>query len=170
MKRARDRWSGKPELGDCTETLHEKADQALCQAATNALLEIEGQFAAPPARTLPTLADGALALTRLSERVRYLSLAELSSKKLSGDAGTAPAASAARPSAMPSHGLAGMPHEGQHSLQLSDGPVSQMMGQTVHLERDVIRNLGAYLEYAELPVRRSALEAVKRLHGERIQW
>jgi len=40
----------------------------------------------------------------------------------------------------------------------------------VHLERDAVRNIGAYLEYAELPVRRSAFDTVKRLRNEHPQW
>ena len=45
-----------------------------------------------------------------------------------------------------------------------------MMGTTVHLERDAVRNLGAYLQYAELPVRRSTFETVKRLREQHPQW
>lgn len=55
-------------------------------------------------------------------------------------------------------------------MELAAGPISRMMGDTVHLERDVMRNLGAYLEYAELPVRRAAFEIVKHLRLEHPQW
>jgi hypothetical protein len=44
------------------------------------------------------------------------------------------------------------------------------MGTTIHLERDVVRHLGAYLEYDALPVRRAAFETVKRLRNEHPQW
>jgi hypothetical protein len=40
----------------------------------------------------------------------------------------------------------------------------------VRIERDVMRALAAYLDYAELPVRRSAFEAVKRLREQHPQW
>ena len=172
LKRARDLWSGKPNLGDCTVPLHEKADQELCRTAELAILAIEGQFAAPPERVLPTLADGALALTRLAQRARYLSLGELSSKQLGGDAGVAlpMTPTGARPSALLGKRLGAVPNGGQRSLELANGPASRMMSDTVRLERDVLRNLGAYLEYAELPVRRSAFESVRRLRGEHPQW
>ena len=44
------------------------------------------------------------------------------------------------------------------------------MARTVRLERDVMRNLFAYLEYAELPVRRAAYETVKGLRAAHPQW
>jgi hypothetical protein len=96
---------------------------------------------------------------------------------LQHDGGTpAPSAKAVprpSPSAKPSHGLLlrdlKRPID-REAFALGDGPVSKMMGETVHAERDVVRALGAYLEYAELPVRRTALVTVKNLRDARPQW
>jgi hypothetical protein len=71
-----------------------------------------------------------------------------------------------------SHGhdgqLAG--HAEQRAVQLSEGPVADQLRLTIRLERDVVRNLGAYLEYGPLSVRRAAFETVERLHAEHPRW
>ena len=165
------RWQGKPVLGECAAALDEKADVELCQAASTALDQLGRAQGARDASALPVLAEGALALTRLSQRVRYLSLGELSARRPAGDGGAphAPAAGSALVPSLPRGKLAAS-HDGQHAFELSDGPVVRLMSTTIHLERDAVRNLGAYLEYAELPVRRTAFETVKRLRNEHPQW
>jgi hypothetical protein len=170
MTRARAHWKNKPKLDECSIALHEKEDLELCQAANSALaaLEQDGQESAESA--LPALESSALTLARLSSRLRYLSIGELSKKRLAGDAGapsSAPASSGAR-------AVAGRPNReqehGHRTFELDDGPISQLMGTSVRLEREAVRNLGAYLEYAELPVRRSAFATVKRLHAQHPDW
>jgi hypothetical protein len=170
LGRARERWRSKPDLGNCASVLHEQADLLLCQDAAAALLAIEKDPNPTPENALPVLSAGALALARLSQRVRYLAIAELSDKHLSGDAGVLPVAPASSPPAHPKPILPHGPHDGEHAFQLEDSPTTVLMGSAVHLERDVVRNLGAYLEYGELPVRRSAFNAVKRLRNEHPQW
>lgn len=59
---------------------------------------------------------------------------------------------------------------GHPSFELGDGPISQLMDASVRMEREAVRQLGAYLEYAELPVRRSAFVTVKRLHEQHPGW
>jgi hypothetical protein len=171
LTRARARWKGKPTLGECSIALHEKEDLDLCQAARGALAVLEQDPDAPLESALPALENGALSLARLSKRLRFLSISELSKKRMTGDAG-APTTHAA-PSA---HGIFRGPAKRQQepghrgTFELSDGPISQLMATSVRLERDVVRNLGAYLEYAELPVRRTALATVKRLREQHPQW
>ncbi len=181
LTRARARWQSESGLAGCATALKEKADLELCQAATGALAAIAAQSAATPELALTRLEPAALALARLSERVRYLSLAELAQRRVKGDASGAPAASA--PTASAASAAAGAPavvprprngpgsaHPEQRALELGEGPVSQLTTVTIHLERDVIRNLGAYLEYGPLPVRRAAFDAVKRLRVQHPQW
>jgi hypothetical protein len=171
LTRARARWTSKPGLGDCSLALHEKEDLELCQAASSALTVLEQDPEAAAESALPALENSALSLARLTKRLRYLSLGELSKKRLAGDAGapTPPAAPSAHgparglPNRQPEHGHRGI-------FELGDGPISQLMATSVRLERDAVRNLGAYLEYAELPVRRSAFSTVKRLHEQHPQW
>ena len=170
LHRAQKRWEEKPALGDCAAALHEKADLELCQAASSALLAIEKNPDAPAQSNLPLLAEGALALARLSQRVRYLSLAELADRRVSTDAGTPPTASASPRLVTPARRVHPSAADSEHTVQLREGPVSQLMSETIRLEREVMRNLGAYLEYAELPVRRAAFETVKRLRNEHPQW
>lgn len=183
LARARARWQSKPSVGDCAATLKEKADLALCLAAEGALAAISQEPAPTPERALTLLSPAALALARLTERVRYLSLAELAQRRLEGDAGAAPArppassspaaiasALAALPRARAGQASAHHEHHETHAVQLSDGPLSQLLDSTLRLERDVIRNLGGYLEYGPLPVRRSALASVKALHDEHPRW
>jgi hypothetical protein len=182
LKRAADRWQSKPNLDDCTVVLHQDSDAALCHAAADALTAIEQlDPSLPTERILPVLADGALSLARLSERARYQSLAEIGEKRVTGSASAAPATSgsAATPaklaapkpapaSASSSSGLVAQPE--QHALELGDSPVGKFLPVVLRLERDALRNLGAYLEYAPLDVRRAALGTVKRLRDTHPQW
>jgi hypothetical protein len=160
--------------------LKETADLLLCQTAIDALAAIAGKEAVTPERSIERLASGALSLARLSERVRYLSLAELAERQLEGDAGTraAPSASAGageeratvlrRRKTM--HPEAGSGHPEPHGLALRDGPISELLAVTLRSQRDAIRELGAYLEYGPLPIRRTAFAAVERLHAEHPKW
>jgi hypothetical protein len=175
LTRARARWQAQPSLGDCAAALKEKADLELCQAAASALAALVEEPAAAPEPALTRLASAALALTRLAQRARYLSLAELARRRVQGDAGVAPAPSAStatRARAMGSHlrEKLGSAHGEQRTLELGDGPVAQLLATTTRLERDAVRHLGAYLEYGPLPVRRLAFDTVKRLHAEHPQW
>jgi hypothetical protein len=181
LKRASERWQSKPNLDDCTVVLHQDGDAALCHAAAAALTAIEQLDPSLPAeRILPVLADGALSLARLSERARYQSLAEIGEKRVTGSASAAPATSGstAAPSkpaapkpapASPSSSSGLVPQE-QHALELGDSPVGKFLPVALRLERDTLRNLGAYLEYAPLDVRRAALDTVKRLRDTHPQW
>lgn len=171
LKRARERWQAQPELNECAASLKEKADVQLCQAASSALAQLTRVQGTRDASDLPVVAEGALALTRLSQRLRYLSLEELSARRPAGDGG-APHPAIAGSARMPSlpRGKVAASHDEQRAFELSDGPVARLMSTTIHLERDAVRNLGAYLEYAELPVRRAAFETVKRLRNEHPQW
>ncbi|MEO6600700.1 MAG: hypothetical protein ABIQ16_12555 [Polyangiaceae bacterium] len=171
LTRARARWRGKPTLGDCSVALHDKEDLDLCHAASSALAVLAREPDAQVESALPALENGALSLARLSKRLRYLSLSELSKKRMTGDAGAPvpPAASSARDVF---RGPAKRQQERgpRGTFEISDGPLSQLLAESVRSERDVVRNLGAYLEYAELPVRRTAFVAVKRLHDQHPQW
>ncbi len=175
LARATARWQTKPSLGDCAPALKEKADLELCQAAASTLAAIIAEPTATPERELILLAPGALALARLSQRMRYLSLAELAQRHVAGDAGVAPvpsASSAARTLAALSQLHKGQRsgHPEQPALELDDGPISQLMQRSIRLERDVIRDFGAYLEYGPLPLRRATFDTVKRLRAEHPQW
>lgn len=176
LQRARERWQAKPALGECAPTLEEKADLELCQAASRALSAIEAEPEATPERALSLLEPGALALARFSHRLRYLSMAEIADRRVQGDAGAAPAPVASGAVAGATAALARSRRE-RHSghaegraLELREGPVAQLMTSTMRVERDVLRALGAYLEYAPLPVRRAAFDSVKRLREEHPQW
>jgi len=170
LGRARAHWKSKPHLGDCSVALHEKDDLVLCQAADSALEVLEQDPEAAAGSALPALEKSALALARLSKRLRFLSLGELSKKRLAADAGApTPAASPSGP--RPFRATADRPQEhGHRTFELGDGPITKLMGTSVRLEREAVRNLGAYLEYAELPVRRSAFDAVKRVHEQHPEW
>ena len=146
--------------------MKEKSDRELCQAATRALSAISEAPAATPELAIIRLAPAALALVRLSERVRYLSLAELAERHVqgAGDAGVTPARD---PHA---HQKQGSARAEPRALEQSEGPVSQLLAATSQSERDVLRNLGAYLEYGPLPVRRAAFDAIKRLRAEHPKW
>jgi hypothetical protein len=181
QKRAAERWQAKPNLDECTVVLHNDGDAALCHTAASSLSAIEQlDPSLPVERILPVLADGSLALARLSERARYQSLAELGEKRVTGDAGSAPAASgstsaSAKPAppkptpAKPSSSAITPPKE-QHALELTESPVGKFLPVVLQLERDALRNLGAYLEYAPLDERRAALSSVKQLRGTHPQW
>jgi hypothetical protein len=182
LKRSHARWQEHPNLGNCAEILHEKADAELCRAASSALGAIAAlDPQATPDRVLPVLADGSLMLVRLLERARYLNFEDLGRRRLDGDAGApAPIAASARPatpgapavSVGPQNmqrALHGLLHEHQ-SLKLADSPLSRLVQDTARLERDVLRNLAAYLEYGALPVRQAAFEVAKGLHAQHLQW
>ncbi|MET0795002.1 MAG: hypothetical protein ABW061_26015 [Polyangiaceae bacterium] len=168
LTRARARWQSKVALPECASAVHEKDDLELCRAAQNALTALEQDPEAPLERALPELQNSAISLARLSKRLRYLAIGELSKKRLEGDAGGAAPPAAAAPGRTPPHDQHELGHA--RTLELGDGPISQLMSESVRLERDVLRNLGAYLEYGELPVRRSAFATVKRLHEQHAQW
>lgn len=176
LSRANARWQTKPNLAVCAAALKEKADLALCQAAESSLAAITESAPSPPQQALTRLAAGALALARLAERVRYLSLAELAQRRVEGDAGAPPATSASSAVAGAKAALSrarkgrASDHHDQHAVQLSEGPMSQLLDATIRLERDVIRNLGAYLEYGALPVRHAAFDTVKGLRNEHPRW
>lgn len=149
---------------------------ALCQAATSALRAVTAEPAATPELALARLAPGALALVRLTERVRYLSLAELADRRVERDAGVTPATSATgaavgatRAQPAPRKDQRG-PHAEKRALELSEGPLSQLLPVTIRFERDLIRNIGAYLEYGPLPVRRAAFDTVKQLYATHPRW
>ena len=152
--------------------LSEKADFELCQAANAALATLEAEPDAPAERALPALEQGALTLERLSKRARFLSLGELAKKRVADGVGAPPplpTTSAPSPRAKPT--TSGRPGLGMHSsFELGDGPLSRLTNDSTRLERDAVRNLAAYLEYAELPVRRSAFAAFERLHEQHGQW
>jgi hypothetical protein len=182
LERARLRWEEKPDLGNCADILREKADAELCPSAASALAAVEQlEPAAAPDSALPVLANGALALVRLLERARYLNFQELGQRSLEGDAGApSAAASAGSRAASPTasthlralkapralHGLSG-----EHAaVKLSDSPLSHLVENNARLEQDVLRELAAYLEYGELPVREAALTEVRRIQSEHVQW
>jgi hypothetical protein len=176
LARARARFETKPDLGNCAKALKEKADLELCQAAASALAALTAEPAQAPELMLTRLEPSALTLARLSERTRYLSLAELAQRRMDGDAGALPAppgsSATAAGSALPAHLQKGerAAHHEQHTLELGDGPVSKLMERSTQLERDVLRNLGAYLEYGPLPVRRAAFDTIKRLCAVHPEW
>ena len=55
-------------------------------------------------------------------------------------------------------------------MELREGPIQRQLEVVMRLERDVIRNLGAYLEYAPLTTRRGAFDAVKALRAQHPRW
>lgn len=173
QKRAAEIWAAKPGLPECTKQLHETGDAELCATAVSAIGAIEALPAdAPSERILPALADGALALARLSQRARYQALTELSERRLTGDAGApAPGPASAAPARhfrLPHNLFAA--HQEHPAAELNEGPASQLLTAVLHLERDTLRNLGAYLEYAPLPDRRAAFSRIKQLRETRPQW
>jgi hypothetical protein len=181
LSRAQKRWQEKPELGNCAEGLHEQADLDLCRSAANARHAVEAlDPAAAPGAVLPVLSDGALALTRLLERARYLTFEEMSERRLEGDAGLAaststsaaaraPAAPAA--SAAPMNSLRAFRAFREHKVfRLNQSPLSHLLDNVARLERDVLRQFSAYLEYAPLSVRQASFDAAKKLVEEHPAW
>lgn len=182
LGRAHTLWQERPELGKCLDSLKEKPDADLCRAASSALGGVEQlDPAAPPSAALAVLADAALALVRLVERARYLSLEELGRARVEGDAGApghaagarpyvgaAPTASAAARSD-PAHSVQNLLRE-RPRLKITETPLTLLVQVAARLERGVLRNLGAYLEYAPLPVRQAACETLKELQSEHAQW
>jgi hypothetical protein len=176
--RASERWRSKPVLTDCTIVLHESGDAELCSGATSALGSFEQlDLDAPNAQLLAVLGDGSLALARLSQRARYQALKDLGQKRLTGDAGApSPSPAASTPTtpsgqAMPEKQALGgrMPRE-ERAMELTQGPASQLLSIVLRLERDSLRNLGAYLEYAPLSTRQTAFDTVKHLREVHPQW
>jgi hypothetical protein len=181
IERAQTRWRTLPDLRKCPEIMHEAADLELCHAATSALTAVEAlAAAAPPATVLPALGNAALALTRLFERARYLSLEELGRRSLEGDAGLPPPGSASARGASPAPVASGDAAKAQRAgrglfrehptLKLAQSPLSHLVADTAHLEHDTLRNFAAYLEYAPLAVRQSAFLAAKELQAEHAEW
>ncbi|MEP7049852.1 MAG: hypothetical protein ABJB12_05840 [Pseudomonadota bacterium] len=172
-KRAEEIWAAKPTLPECTKLLHETGDAELCNAAGSALSDIEALSAdAPSERILPVLGNGSLALARLSQRARYQSLTEISQRRVTADAGAPPAASGSaiplRRIHLPQSPFAA--HQEHPAIEQNDGPAAQFLAAVLRLERDTLRNLGAYLEYSSLTERRAALGVVKQLRETRPQW
>ena len=181
LTRAHDRWQESPNLSKCAEILLEKADLELCQTASGALTAVERLApTATPEVAVPVLSDAALALVRLVERTRYLSLEELGRMHVEGDAGAPNHAASARPPPPPapsasgalpplSRGIQKLLRE-RPRLKVGETPLSLFVQDTARLERDVLRHLGAYLEYAPLPARQSTCEAVRRLQAQHSSW
>jgi len=171
LARATTRWKAKPSLGDCSAALKEKPDLELCQAAESALAGVTSAADATPEASLSQLAPAALALARLSERLRYLSLQQLAELHVERDAAPAPSASAATAGSVArAHGHQhGSPAE-QRAMELREGPIQRQLEVVMRLERDVLRNLGAYLEYAPLPTRQAAFATAKALRVQHPRW
>jgi hypothetical protein len=170
-KRAEERWSAKPTIEDCSKVLHEDGDAELCQGAASALTAIEQLDASTATdHTLQVLSDGSLALARLSQRARYQSLVDLGQQRTTGDAGVADAGEPTLAEPTQRKHVPSRVKQEHHALELTDSPATRFMAVALRLERDALRNLGAYLEYAPLTVRRSAFETVKKLREQRAQW
>lgn len=177
LQRSRAFWHDAPNLGNCAELLKEKADTELCTKAQSALTAVaELDAAAPPATAIDALAVGALALVRLVERVRYLSLEDLSHVKVSGDAGPPATADSSEPApnaaAEPQARQRALLRElrARRTLKLSDSPRARLLNDADRLEHEALRHFAAYLEYAPLPVRRAAFERAKALRAEHRSW
>lgn len=177
LQRSRAFWHDAPNLGNCAELLKEKADTELCTKAQSALTAVtQLDAAAPPATAIDALAVGALALIRLVERVRYLSLEDLSHVKVSGDAGPPATADSSEPgpntAAEPATRQRALLREihARRTLKLSDSPRARLLNDADRLEHEALRHFAAYLEYAPLPVRRSAFERAKALRAEHPSW
>ncbi len=154
--------------------MKEDGDRQLCAEATKALAAVTAlPAAATPEAALPALADAALALVRLFERARYLSLEQLGRERIEGDGGAKArpnlAPSAAPPvGSAPRSGLAQL-HD-RRNLKLVEGPLGHLTQSSVQLERDVLRHFAAYLEYGSLEVRKSAFERAKQLSEQHPAW
>lgn len=174
LSRAQKLWQEPPSLGKCAEIMKEDGDRALCATAESALARVA---ALPPSAAssdaLPPLGDAALALVRLFERARYLSLEQLGREHMEGDAGARAAASAApRVAPFASSGARVFLSKArdQKRLKLVEGPLGVLAQNAGRLERDVLRQLGAYLEYGPLSVRKSAFERADQLNSQHPQW
>jgi hypothetical protein len=179
LQRSRALWHDPPNLGNCAELLKEKADTELCTKAQSALTAVAAlDAAAPPATVIDTLAAGALALTRLVERVRYLSLEDLSNVRVSGDAGPPATTGSSEPAPNAAAGLEPQTRQrallrelrARRTLKLADSPHSRLLQDADRLEHEVLRHFAAYLEYAPLAVRRSAFERAKAMRAEHPSW
>ena len=181
---AQARWKEQPDLGNCAEILQKNQDLELCRRAATALGEVERLDPAAGTDTvIPRLADAALALVRLLDRARYLNFEDFGRRRQLGDAGAAPAASSALGVAPPPPVPSGAGRSARpiqrvlrgalrepRSLKAVASPVQHLVETTSRLEHDVLRQLGAYLEYAALPVRRVAFERMKAVQAEHPRW
>jgi hypothetical protein len=182
LKRARARWQERPDLANCAEILKEKADADLCRAAGSGLTALEQlDPSSSPEATLPVLSDVSLALVRLFERARYLSLEDIGHARLEGDAGALARATPSARAGAPAAPTASVPAQrmprtlrsvlrDRSTLKLTDSPTTRLVQSVARLEREVLRNFGAYLEYAPLPVRQSAYAAAKTLQAAHPHW
>jgi hypothetical protein len=182
LKRAQARWQEHPDLGNCAEILKEKADAELCRTASSALTALEqASPTSPPEATLPLLADASLALVRLFERARYLSLEDIGHARLQGEAGAPTRAAASAHVGVPAAPSVSTPAQrlprALHSvlrerstLKLTESPTTRLVQSVARLEREVLRHFGAYLEYAPLPIRQSAYASAKTLQTEHPHW
>jgi len=174
LKRSRAFWQIRPNLGNCADLLPEKSDSALCEKAAGALSAIEQLDPSASGETaIGVLGSGSLALARLVERARYLSLEDLGKVRLSGDASPpTPSAEPSPPAGSAPLGSARTLHEMQRrrTLRISDSPLSRLVQNAAQLEHEALRNFAAYLEYAPLSLRRAALDRVKSLRAEHPQW
>jgi hypothetical protein len=169
-------------LGNCAEILKEKSDAELCRAASSALTAQEQlDPSSPPEATLPVLADVSLALVRLFERARYLSLEDIGHARLEGDAGALARATRAEHAGAAAAPAASVPAQrvprALHSvlrerstLKLTESPTTRLVQTVARLEREVLRNFGAYLEYASLSVRQSAYATARTLQSGHPHW
>ncbi len=180
LSRAQQLWQGSSALGKCAEAMKQDGDRALCADAEKNLARVAALPAGVTAGdALPVLGNAALALARLFDRARYLSLEELGRERLEGDAGVnAKPAPSARPALMPSaapgaSGAARFPFprgREQRHLKLADSAAGTLALNVGRLERDLLRELGAYLEYGPLSVRQAAFERVEQLRAQHRDW
>jgi hypothetical protein len=56
------------------------------------------------------------------------------------------------------------------TLKLTESPTMRLVQTVSRLEREVLRNFGAYLEYAPLPVRQSAYAAAQTMQTAHPHW
>jgi hypothetical protein len=177
LKHARERWAELPDLGNCALLLKENADLELCRAANAALAALEHSDPAASAETkMPVLGGASLALVRLLDRARFLVFDQMGKQRLERDGG---AVEASHGGAGPVTGQAPVAHgpSGTHALlsehatlKMTDTPMIHLVENTARLERDALRNLGAYLEYAPLSLRRAAFDRMKQLQAEHPRW
>jgi hypothetical protein len=173
LQRARERFSSKKELG-CQSVLSEPADLALCSAATAAVAQassIADATATPEATR--ELAEAALTLERVLERVRFLGFGDVMRRRVEhAHDGAVPSAtppSAARPSAAPptaappSGAASTVAPTRERALTLEQSPLMLEAQSLSLLEREALRALGAYLEYGTPAARDVALAECRRL-------
>ncbi|HEY2404395.1 MAG TPA: hypothetical protein VGI10_00225 [Polyangiaceae bacterium] len=183
LQRARERFASKKELG-CQSVLSEPADLALCSAATAAVAQASTLAdATPTAEATHEVAEAALTLDRVLERVRFLGFGDVMRRRVErahdGALASAAPPSAARPSAAPPSAArpsAAPPSSPQASgassataptreraLTLEQSPLLLEAQSLSLLERQALRTLGAYLEYGKPEARDVALAECRRL-------